>query len=546
VFDSIPTIDYNDSSSPTPTSDVQVITFASGWTAGDTFQLELDGAKTATTTYAGDNSTTADNIAREIQKLWTVKGFTGVSCARTGTREFTLTCAGASAAAYGLLTGIALSSSATISVSHSVTGVARLEETWSATRGYPRTVCFFEGRLYFGGTDSRQQSLIGSQVNNVLELEIGEGLDDDPIFVTLNGAQLNAIQGLYAGRSLQVFTSGGEFRYVKEQGIPVTPGDAPVNQTQYGSARLRPVAIDGATLFVQRNRKSIRDYRFDYTENAYNSLGVSALAAHLIYDVQDIAAWNGSTVDEIGLVFVVNGTQTSTDTDAYDDGSVAVLNTRKEANVQAWTIWTTDGQFKAVATVLTEIFFLVQRTLNGTDVLTLEQCSAGAYTDCAVQVTNSPASATVTGLSHLNGVECRVRADEFVLSNVTPSAGSATIDQAATDVEVGLDWTPNVTPMPIQAAMPGAGSNMMRKRRIVKVRLMVRETLGLLVNGRPVADRYWDQDNFDEAATPFTGVHALEETTNWDEALEKTVAITQTDPLPMNLLGIDVTMESSE
>lgn len=544
MFDSVPKIDYNDSSSPTPTSDVQIVTFAAGWTEGETFQLELDGAKTAAVTYAGDNATTADNIAREVQKIWSVKGFTGVSCARTNTREFTITLANASAAAYGKMTGLPLSSSATITVNHSVTGVAREEATWSATRGYPRSVAYFEGRLFFGGTRSRQQSIIGSQVNNILEFQIGEGLDDDPVFITLNGAQLNAIQGLFAGRSLQQFTSGGEFRYVKEQGDPITPGDAPVNQTQYGAAKKRPVSIDGATIYVQRNRKSIRDFRFDYMENSYNSLGVSTLASHLIYDVQDLAAWNGSASDEIGLVLVVNGTNPSTESDAIADGSIAVLNTRKEANVQAWTVWTTDGEFKAVATVLTEIFVLVQRVLNGTTVLTLEQADATAYTDCAVQVTNSPASTTVTGLSHLNGESCRVRADGFVLSDVTPSAGSATIDQAASAVEVGLDWTVNVTPMPLQANTP-VGTNIMHKRRIVHVRVMVHNTLGLLMNGRPLPDRFWDQDNFDAAADPYSGSHEIEETTNWDQSQDKLVAFTQTDPLPLEILGIVVEMESS-
>lgn len=550
VFDSVASFDYNDSSSPTATSDVQAIVFASGWVEGDTFQISLGKgalgeAKSAAVSFAGDNATTAANIQRAVQDLWTVQAFDGVTCARTGALTFTVTLANASAAAYDKMTGIPLSSSAQIAVTHSATGTSRTEPVWSATRGYPRTVAFFEGRLYFGGTRSRQQTLIGSQVNNPLAFEIGEGLADDPVMITLNGAQLNAITGLFAGRTLQLFTSGGEFRYVKDQGAPVTPGDTPVNQTQYGSARTKPVTIDGATVYVQRHKRSIRDFRFDYTENAYNSLGISALAAHLVYDVKDLAAWNGSAVDEIGLVFVVNGANPDTSTDAFPDGTVAVLNTRKEANIQAWTIWTTAGEFKAVATVLEDIYFLVSRTLNGTNVLTLETADYDYYTDCATQVANSPASTTVTGLSHLNGVECRVRADDFVLENVTPSAGSATIARASLAVEVGLDWTPEVTPMPLQN-MLAVGSNLMRKKRIVKVRASVRNTLGLLMNGRPLADRYWDQNNFDEAATPYTGVHELEETTNWDQAEDKLVAFTQVDPLPMELLGIDVQMETSE
>jgi hypothetical protein len=459
-FDAVPQIDFADATSPSPTSDVQTVTFASGWTAGDTFQVELEGAKTAAITFAGDNSTTAANIAREVQKLWTVQGFSGVTCARTGALTFAITLAAASADTYDLMAVIALSSSAAATVVHTTTGSPRREPVWSATRGYPRTVDFFEGRAYFGGTRARQNVMIASVVNDILNLEIGEGLDDDAIFTTLNS--VTAIQGIFSGRSLQVFGTNGEYRYVKDQGAAIVPGDAPVNQTQYGSAKIRPVSIDGATIYVQRNRKSIRDFRFDYTENAYNSLGVSSLAPHLIYDVRDIAAWNGSAIDEIGLVFVVNGSNPertrdadepdATYTDAanelvWRDGTVAVFNSRKEANVQAWTIWETLGEFKAVSTILQDIFFLVKRSLNGVDVLTFEQAVDDYYTDCAIKVTNSPAPRGNWSCV-LNGEECRVKADGFVLQNVTPSGGGATIQLASEDIEIGLDWDVAITPMP--------------------------------------------------------------------------------------------------
>jgi hypothetical protein len=555
-FTNIPQFDFADDDSPTPTSDVQVITFDANWSVGDTFQISLDGAKTAAIAFAGDNATTADNIAREVQKLWVVKAFNGVSCARTGALAFTLTFADSSADAYGVLTVSSLTSAGTTgvaSVSHSATGVSRREDIWSATRGYPRSVEFFEGRLYIGGTRSRQQTLIGSVVNDILQLDTGEGLEDDAIQVTLNGRQLNAINGLFAGRSLQLFTTGGEFRYAKEQGVPITPGDAPVNQTQYGSAKIRPVAIDGATIYVQRNRKSIRDFRFDYTENAYSSLGISSLAPHLIYDVKDIAAWNGSAIDEISLVLVVNGDNEQWDSAAdeveqmqegiFPPGSVAVFNSRKESNVQAWTIWTTPGEFKAVATVLEERFFLIKRTINSVEGLYFEQADEDLYTDCAITVTNGVASTAVTGLSHLNGEECRVRADGFVLDDVTPVGGAATLNRASLEIEIGLNWTPTVTPMPLQTFSPSGSSNLMRKRRVTKVRARVRNTLGLLVNDRPLPDRYFDIDSFDEPAEPFSGTHSIEETTNWDESEDKLVRFTQVDPLPFELLGIDVQLE---
>jgi hypothetical protein len=626
TFASQPQHDYDDSSSPTPTSCVQTITFAGAWEVGATLQVDIEGARTAAIAYAGDTTAdqqaaTAANIAREVQKLYTVPGSTGVTCARTGALTYTVTFADASAKAYELMTVIPLAGGVgTVSAALTTPGVARTEDVWSTTRGWPRTVTFFEGRMYFGGSLSLPQSLFGSRVNQILDYEITEALDDDAIFTTLNGQQLNAVQGIYSGRSLQIFTSGGEFRFAKQQGSPVTPTDAPANQTQYGAAKIRPVAIDGATIFVQRTKKAIRDFRYDYEEDAFNSLGISALAPHLVNDVRDLSSWKGSSTDEINLVFVVNG-----------DGTVAVYNSRREANVSAWVSWTTQGYFLASAGMLEDVYFAVRRVIDGTSTLFLEVTDPDHYTDCSVggalvssksisaittawsgtgttyyryvdttaahglsvndvvnisgvvasgsyllegaytvleavsttrfrvkSVSSAPTgtyvsggavssgtTTTMTGLSHLNGEEVRVRADGFVLDDETPAAGSITISRTSSFVEAGLNFDPIVTPMPLNMMMQN-GANVMRKRRAVKVRVKVLDTLGLLVNGRPLPDLNFDINNFDEPASPFSGVKALEETTNWDEAEDKTITFTQVDPLPMTILGIDVAMEGSD
>ena len=406
AFTHIPEYDFDDSSSPTPVSEVQVITFGSSFAAGDTFQLDLEGARTGSIAYAGDSGTadraaTADNIAKAVQKLYTVPGFSGVTCARTSTRQYTVTFAGASAKDYKVMSGLTLSTKATssveITVSQSVNGTSRHEDAWSATRGWPRTVVFYGGRLYFGGSRSLPYTLFGSKVNQVLDYDVGDALDDDAVFVTLAGSQLNAVEGISAGRSLQFFTSGGEFRYAKQQGDPVTPGDAPANQTQFGGAKIRPVSIDGATVFVQRTRKAVRDFRYDYEEDAYNSMGLSSLAPHLVNNVARLAAWNGDSTDEISLVFVVNA-----------DGTIAVLNLRRDANVQAWTRWTTQGMFKDAASVVEDVYVAVRRTIDDTEYLFLERLDSDLYLDCAVAagpgssitITDITTAATGTGTEY--------------------------------------------------------------------------------------------------------------------------------------------------
>ena len=545
VFDTIPQIDYGDTLSPTPTPDIQTLQFNSGWNSGDTFHITLDTDNSEAITYSGDNSTTATAIATAVQALWVVQGFTGVTCVSNGSYKYTLTLDGASADSYGIMAITSLSSSATASVTHTQTGSPRREDVWSYARGWPRTTEIFEGRLYFGGTKSQQESLMGSQVNNILYFDTGQGLDDDAIYITLNGRNLNAIQGLYAGRSFQMFTTGGEYRFVNDQGQVITPSSAPSVQTQYGGAKIRPTAIDGSTIFIQRNGKSVRDFRFDYTENAYNSLGVSALSPNLIYNVQDLSSWNGSSQDEINLVFVVNGANPNTSTTDFPDGTCAVYNTRKEVNTQAWTIWTTQGLFKGVTAVVQNILFLVQRTIGGVTKLFLEQADPSFMTDSAVQVANATPTAVITGLDHLNGQSCRVLADGFILANVTPVNGSATIAQPATNVEIGLDWTPMVTPMPLQNMTP-TGTNVMRRRRIVKVRAQVLNTRGLLVNGRVIPDKKTDVDRLDQPASTYSGVIEIEESTNWDNTNgDKLVTFSQVDPLPFQLLSMDIQMESS-
>lgn len=539
AFSAIPQVDFADGSSPAPTSEIQVITLAGSWAQGATFQVGLQGARSGQINFAGDSSaaeqdSTAADIQRQIQKLFTVKGFDGVTVARTGSLQYTVTFAGASADTYELMTVTQLPSGGTATVARTQAGVSRFEDVWSTTRGWPRTIAFFERRLWFGGCRSKRQSLFGSHVVDTLNFELAEGLDDEAVFITLTGQQTNVITAIAAGRYLQVFTTGGEFRYLQRNDEPIKPSDVPKNQTQYGTARVRPVAIDGATVYVHSTRKALRDFKFDYQEDAFNSLALTSLAPHLLNDVKDIAAWNGSDQDELTYVFAVNG-----------DGTAAVMNLRREVDVRALLQWTTQGLFKAVACVRQDIYFAVQRAINGVSATYLEQLQYGYYTDCAVKWTAEPESDIIGGLGHLDGEECRVRADGFTLSRYTPTAGLITVAEGTfSEYEVGLNFNPSATPMPLQT-FHASGSDFMDKRRVVKVHCRVKDSFGVLVNGRPLADRFFDITDFEQTPILFSGVQALEETTNWDDTEDKLVTFSQADPQPLNLLAISVQMESN-
>jgi hypothetical protein len=513
---------------------------------------------TARDSTADEQAATAANIAREVQKLYTVSGFEGVTCARTGVLAYTVTFAGGSARPYGLMAVLPLmtagTATATATVVSSATGVSREEDAWSATRGYPRTTAFFEGRWYFFGTRSLPKTWFGSAVNNILYFDTDQAFDGDALSGTFDGG--NIINGAYSGRSLQLFTTAAEFRFIKGAGEPITPADIPRKQTEYGSAKIRPIGIDGATIFVQKNRKSIRDFKFDINEDSYNSLSLSSLAPHLLNNVVDIAPWNGSITDEINLVFVVNG-----------DGTMAILNTRREAEVTAWTQWITGAnatvddegtvsghdEIKAVGVVGQDIYFAVERTIDGTSVLYLEVADEDMRMDAAVakqyyDLDNYYVS--FSALDPLVGEECRATVDGMVVDDVTPSVGatavpiseSYTVD-GFTDIRIGLNFNTLVRPMPFNTVGGDGGQGLIGKQRIVKGKVKVRNTLGLQMNGRVLPDQQSDLVDFDDLPTPYTGNITLEESSNWDETEDKIVDFSQVDPLPMEILGIEMVME---
>jgi hypothetical protein len=145
---------------------------------------------------------------------------------------------------------------------------AGYESVWSATKGYPRSVTFHEGRLYFGGSKSRPSTIWGSKVGLFFDFSATELLDDDAVEATLDTSQLNVIVDMLSGRDLQVFTTGGEF-FVPQAGTdPITPltltfKNVSKNGTKPGT---RVETIETGTIFVQRQGKALNEFLFSDTQ----------------------------------------------------------------------------------------------------------------------------------------------------------------------------------------------------------------------------------------------------------------------------------------
>ncbi len=148
---------------------------------------------------------------------------------------------------------------------------AGYEPVWSATKGYPATVTFHEGRLYFGGSESRPSTIWGSKVGIFFDFEATEGLDDDAVEATLDTNTYNSITDMISGRDLQVFTTGGEF-YIPQNGLdPITPTNFFVKTISRNGSKegIRVQQLESGTLFIQRQGKALNEMAFSDTQLTY-------------------------------------------------------------------------------------------------------------------------------------------------------------------------------------------------------------------------------------------------------------------------------------
>ena len=412
------------------------------------------------------------------------------------------------------------------------------EPVWSDAKGYPATVTFHESRLWMGNSTKRPQTLWGSVIGEFFNFDRGVGGDDESIDITLDTDQVNAIFHLVSGRHLQIFTSGGEF-FIPDS--PIKPSAVRVSrQTRYGVLKnVRPINTDGATMFIQRNGKQVREFIFTYTEASYVSSEVNLLAHHIMGSglPKAMASQTGDVNNEGNYLFVVN-----------NDGTMGVFNTNRAEKVMAWTKFKTDGLIQDVAVVEDVVYIWVERTIGGSTKYLIEALDENNFTDSSVKKSQS-SSATVTGLNHLDGKECRVRANSLatagggktntVMANATPSSGSITLNRVVTDVEVGINFNVTIKTMPSAISLQ-SGPVSVKKRRISKVSAQLHESSGLKINDKAVPNKNLGVNVLGKPPEVFTGIKTLP-ILGYSKTAQ--VTVTQTDPLPLTLLGLTIELQ---
>jgi hypothetical protein len=400
------------------------------------------------------------------------------------------------------------------------------EDVWSSGKGWPRTVTFHEGRLYFGGSKSRPSTVWGSKIALFFDFAPTESLDDDAVEATLDTNELNVITDIISSRDFQVFTTGGEF-YVPQAGTdPITPLTFTFKNVSRNGIKpgTRVQSVDSGSVYIQRQGKSLNEFVFSDTQLTYITQRISLFSGHLLKAPERIALRRASSTEDADLLLMTNTT----------DGSMAAFSVMRSQQVTSPSEFTTDGRFLDVGVDITNIYTVTKRTFNSVDRYFVELFSDTLYTDCAFI---GGAAASASSLPHI-GKALNVITDGVVQSNETVSGGgSVTFDRSSTtSYEVGLPITVYVKTMPVEVKLQ-TGSRLSFKKRIVEISPIVKDTQHLIINNQPVAFRLFDNPLLDDPEPTFTGVKRVNGVLGYSR--EQSIEVQQNLPLKMTLLGLD-------
>ena len=324
------------------------------------------------------------------------------------------------------------------------------EGAWSARRGYPHAVTFYEDRLWFAGSTYKPQTLWASCSGDYENHKYGTN-DDDALNYTINTQDMNTIEWLAPTKVLAIGTANGEFTLSATQiSDPVTPTNVKITpQTTFGSAAdVKPLRVGSVILFLQRAGRKLREYAYQFDTDSFVAPNMTVLAEH---------------ITQTGVVELAYQQEPSQIVWApRTDGVLTGMTYERTEDVVGWHRHTLGGVVESVVTIphwdgdQDVTFLLVRRTIDGATVRYVEYIEKyltdeyAFFMDCGLTYDGTPVTA-ISGLDHLEGEEVTVLVDGAVHPNRTVSAGAINLQVAGSVVNVGLPYTATIKTMPIEA-----------------------------------------------------------------------------------------------
>jgi len=318
---------------------------------------------------------------------------------------------------------------------------------WSDTTGYPSKTVFFENRAFFANTDAEPATVWASAVNGYNDFE-PDVEDDDALTFTLGG-QLNEIKWMNALRDLRIGTQGVEWTVgYSDRGLTPTQSVNARERTYHGSNDVQAVGAGGATMFVQRTGKIVRELIYSFELDNLIGNDITILSEHITgFGITEMFY----SPEPDSILWLVRS-----------DGVLLSLTYNRSQDVVAWSRHTFSGEDPFIDSITSipnvtqdRVWVSVVRTINGerkryieyiTDQFkdkTVEEAvfvdSSRTFTGETPAVSLTPGDTTGTGIVFTAGAP--IFALEDVGRVIRSGSAKATITQfnSATEVECTIN-----------------------------------------------------------------------------------------------------------
>lgn len=412
---------------------------------------------------------------------------------------------------------------------------------WSEENGYPRTVCFFQDRLCFGGTAKQPYMLwmsrSGDYPNFSVEKASGTVTDDSAIAAAFVSRKQFSIKHLIPSTDLLVFSEGNEW-IVSGSDVVSPTNITPKMQTTHGTNDCEPQMIGGRIIYVQGRGSIVRDMGYSFETDSYGGMDLTLLAKHLIRNVEITDTTYQQNPDSI-LYFVLS------------NGTIAALSYIREQEVYAWSTITTEGSIEAVASIgegdVDAVYVVVKRTINGETIRYIERLANLIESNIpddyvmldSAYIEEAEEAKDTFFVEHLKNMNVNGIGDGRKFDNITVDEnGNVKLPAKVNHVVIGLPYTMEIE-LPNVEIKNSDGTIQGRFKQVSNCILRLQNSLGGYVGPD---FNLMDRVQYDEFSTVkdirlYSGDKEMTVPIGGFK-LEGRVCIKNSDPYPFNLLAI--------
>jgi hypothetical protein len=357
---------------------------------------------------------------------------------------------------------------------------------FSNTLGWPEVGTFFRDRLtLFKGI--QMATSVTSDYENFAPKIGGIQTADSGIVITLPTA--NPTRWAIDAGDLLVGTAGEEIVVTE---ITNTAAFGPTNirarrSTKYGSRNVDALLVGYGILFATRSGQKVRDLKFVFQINGYDSVDVTVWGEHIAKGADGLQGISQMCYQQEPYSIVWACTT---------DGKLIAFTYNREQDVQGWHRHPIGGSgfVESVCCIPSpdgtrdDVWIRVKRTINGVTRRYVEyivpefqdvdaNISNAFYVDAGLTYSGSSTS-TISGLYHLKGSTVDVLAQGGAHPQVVvDSTGSIALQFAVTKAQIGLPCPARMRTMRLEGGSP-LGTSQGKVKRITHIILRLLKSLG--------------------------------------------------------------------